>query len=95
MKIAQLVPRRERVPLWYQLPPPTSCTILIIRDTQKVFTYYRQQPYVSISKAQQRIKLNYVATYNGIEDQDYPFIVQPEKSYDLAFLGRFCVGKGS
>lgn len=77
MKMAQLVPQRERVKLWYELPPSTSCTILIIRHPQKVFTYYRQQPYVSISKAQQPIKLNYVATYNGIEAQDYPFIVQP------------------
>jgi hypothetical protein len=64
-------------------------------DNQKLFTYHRQQPYVSISKAQQRIKLNYVATYNGIEAQDYPFIVQPQKPYYLAFLGRFSVGKGS
>jgi hypothetical protein len=77
MNIAQLLPQRERVKLWYQLPLSTSCTILIIRDPQKVFTYYRQQPYVSISKAQQPIKLNYVATYKGIEAQDYPFIVQP------------------
>ncbi|MDB9445018.1 hypothetical protein [Anabaena sp. CS-542/02] len=77
MKIAQLVRQRERVTLWYQILLSTSCTILIIRDPQKVFTYYRQQPYVSISKAQQPIKLNYVATYNGIEAQDYPFIVQP------------------
>ncbi len=54
-------------------------------DHQKLFTYHRQQPYVSISQAHQRIKLNYVATYNGIEAQDYPFIIQPQKPYYLAF----------
>ncbi|TVP63599.1 MAG: glycosyltransferase family 4 protein [Nodularia sp. (in: Bacteria)] len=65
-------------------------------DNQKVFSHHHQQPYVSISKAQRQITLNYVATvYNGIEPSDYPFIAQPQEPQYLAFLGRFSPEKGA
>jgi glycosyltransferase involved in cell wall biosynthesis len=75
---------------------PTVHTLhnLFTPDNQKLFTYHRQQPYVSISQVQQGIKLNYLTTYKGIEAQDYPFIAQPQEPYYLAFLGRFYPQKG-
>jgi glycosyltransferase involved in cell wall biosynthesis len=64
-------------------------------DNQKVFSYHHKQHYVSISKAQRQISLNYVNTvYNGIDPQDYPFIAQPQEPQYLAFLGRFSPEKG-
>ncbi|MDP5338150.1 MAG: glycosyltransferase family 4 protein [Nodularia sp. (in: cyanobacteria)] len=85
------------LPLASLVSTPTVHTLhnSFTQDNQKVFRYHYQQPYVSISKAQRQIKLNYVATvYNGIETNDYPFIAQPQEPQYLAFLGRFSPEKG-
>ena len=85
------------LPLASLVSTPTIHTLhnSFTQDNQKVFRYHYQQPYVSISKAQRQIKLNYVATvYNGIETNDYPFVAQPQEPQYLAFLGRFSPEKG-
>ena len=65
------------------------------KDDSKVFTFYRTQPYISISNEQRQVDLNYVSTvYNGIKIEDYPFIAQPQDPPYLAFLGRFSPEKG-
>jgi glycosyltransferase involved in cell wall biosynthesis len=64
-------------------------------DTAKIYTHHYKQAYVSISDAQRKIDLNYVRTvYNGIDENNYPFIVEPENPAYLAFLGRFSPQKG-
>lgn len=66
-------------------------------DNEKLFQYANQQPYVSISKAQQepRLGLNYVATvYNGIDVNRYQFHATPDDPPYLAFLGRLSPEKG-
>jgi glycosyltransferase involved in cell wall biosynthesis len=85
------------LPLASLVSTPTVHTLhnSFTQDNQKVFSYHHQQPYVSISKAQRQIELNYVATiYNGIEPTDYPFIAKPQEPQYLAFLGRFSPEKG-
>ena len=65
------------------------------RDTVHIYTHHYKQPYVSISDAQRKIDLNYVATvYNGINEKNYPFIAEPENPPYLAFLGRLSPEKG-
>ena len=64
-------------------------------DTSKIYTHHNKQPYISISDAQRKIDLNYVGTvYNGIDENSYPFIVEPENPPYLAFLGRLAPEKG-
>ncbi len=65
------------------------------QDTAKIYTHHYKQPYVSISDAQRKIDLNYVGTvYNGIDENNYPFIAEPSNPPYLAFLGRFSPEKG-
>jgi glycosyltransferase involved in cell wall biosynthesis len=67
-------------------------------DNEKMFSYARQQPYVSISDAQReaRLKLNCVATvYNGIDVSTYKFYEKPLDPPYLAFLGRVSPEKGT
>lgn len=66
-------------------------------DNEKMFTYARSQPYVSISNAQRRpeLNLNYAATvYNGIDVDSYKFYAKPNDPPYLAFLGRLSPEKG-
>ena len=65
------------------------------QDTSKIYTHHCKQSYVSISDAQRQIDLNYVGNvYNGIDENNYPFIAEPENPPYLAFLGRFSPEKG-
>ncbi len=66
-------------------------------DNEKLLTYAKEQPYVSISQSQQeaRLGLNCVATvYNGIEVENHRFHPQPDEPPYLAFLGRMSPEKG-
>lgn len=66
-------------------------------DNEKLLTYAKEQPYVSISQSQQeaRLGLNCVATvYNGIEVENHRFHPQPDEPPYLAFLGRISPEKG-
>lgn len=66
-------------------------------DNEKMFSFGKKQPYVSISDAQRepRLGLNYVATvYNGIDISKYEFDSKPENPPYLAFLGRMSPEKG-
>jgi glycosyltransferase involved in cell wall biosynthesis len=67
-------------------------------DNEKLFTYTRQQPYISISNDQReaRLGLNYAATvYNGIDTSTYRFYPNPSDPPYLAFLGRLSPEKGT
>jgi glycosyltransferase involved in cell wall biosynthesis len=67
----------------------------LTKDQQKVFSDHQKQLYVSISRAQRQINLNYLDTvYNGIQPENYPFKPQPQEPQYLAFLGRFSPEKG-
>jgi len=66
-------------------------------DTEKLFIHAKDQPYVSISNAQRKAKLdlNCVATvYNGIDVSTHQFHPQPSEEPYLAFLGRLSPEKG-
>lgn len=66
-------------------------------DNEKLFTYLRDLPYVSISNTQRepRLGLNYVATvHNGINPAAHKFYPEPDESPYLAFLGRISPEKG-
>ncbi len=78
---------------------PTVHTLhgIFTPDNQKLFTYAKDQPYVSISDTQKDLELglNYVATvYNGIDVESHRFYPQPEQPPYLAFLGRMSPEKG-
>ncbi|MBD2516129.1 glycosyltransferase family 4 protein [Nostoc sp. FACHB-973] len=78
---------------------PTVHTLhgIFTPDNEKMFTFGKKQPYISISDAQRepRLGLNYVATvYNGIDVNNYEFHAQPENPPYLAFLGRISPEKG-
>ncbi len=78
---------------------PTVHTLhgIFTPDNEKLFTYARNQHYVSISQAQRepRLGLNCVDTvYNGIDPAIYKFRSQPETPPYLAFLGRLSPEKG-
>ncbi len=78
---------------------PTIHTLhgVFTSDTEKMYSYARSQPYVSISDAQRepRLGLNYAATvYNGIDVDSYKFYAQPNDLPYLAFLGRLSPEKG-
>jgi glycosyltransferase involved in cell wall biosynthesis len=65
--------------------------------TEKIFSHYGQQNFVSISNSQQRPELgiNYVATvYNAIALDQFDFYPEPETPPYLVFLGRMSVEKG-
>jgi glycosyltransferase involved in cell wall biosynthesis len=66
-------------------------------DNEKMFTYAKEQPFVSISHSQRepRLGLNCVATvYNGINPAIFDFYAQPSNPPYLAFLGRLSPEKG-
>lgn len=78
---------------------PTVHTLhgIFTPDNEKLFTYAKDQPYVSISNSQRepRLGLNYVATvYNGINVSSHHFYPQPDEPAYLAFLGRMSPEKG-
>lgn len=81
---------------------PTVHTLhMLSPDSLDLFAHYYQQPYISISQAQQLapegtpLNLNYVRTvYNGINPDDYPFQAQPQDPAYLAFVGRLSPEKG-
>lgn len=79
---------------------PTVHTLhgIFTPDNEKLFTYARNQPYVSISNSQRepRLGLNYVGTvYNGINTSIYEFRDRPQTPPYLAFLGRVSPEKGT
>ncbi|MDF5709424.1 MAG: glycosyltransferase family 4 protein [Nostoc sp. S4] len=79
---------------------PTIHTLhgIFTPDNEKIFSFAKKQPYVSISQSQRepRLGLNYVATvYNGININNYQFHAQPEDPPYLAFLGRVSPEKGT
>lgn len=79
---------------------PTVHTLhgIFTPDNEKMFSYARTQPYVSISNSQRedRLNLNCVATvYNGIDPATYEFHAQPDDPAYLAFLGRISPEKGA
>jgi glycosyltransferase involved in cell wall biosynthesis len=65
------------------------------KDSSRVFSLHRTQPYVSISNSQRKLDLNYTSTvYNGIDTDAYTFTPKPQQPPYLAFLGRFSPEKG-
>lgn len=78
---------------------PTVHTLhgIFTPDNEKLFTYAKEQPYVSISDSQRepRLGLNYVSTvYNGIDVSSHRFYPEPQDPPYLAFLGRMSPEKG-
>jgi glycosyltransferase involved in cell wall biosynthesis len=78
---------------------PTVHTLhgIFTSDNQKMYSYAKAQPYVSISDAQREPKLglNCVATvYNSIDVDSHKFFPTPDKPAYLAFLGRISPEKG-
>ncbi len=66
-------------------------------DNEKMFSYAKDQPYVSISESQRepRLGLNCVATvYNSIDVSSHKFFAKPDSPAYLAFLGRMSPEKG-
>ncbi|MBD2327917.1 glycosyltransferase family 4 protein [Alkalinema sp. FACHB-956] len=79
---------------------PTVHTLhgIFTPDNEKLFTYAKDQPYVSISNTQRepRLGLNCVATvYNGIDVDSHRFYAKPDEEPYLAFLGRISPEKGT
>ncbi len=78
---------------------PTVHTLhgIFTRDNSKLYTYAKDQPYISISNSQREpsLDLNCVATvYNSIRINDHHFFDQPDTPAYLAFLGRMSQEKG-
>jgi glycosyltransferase involved in cell wall biosynthesis len=78
---------------------PTVHTLhsVFTHDNEKMFTYAKNQPYVSISHSQRepRLGLNYVGTvYNSIDVSSHKFFPTPDAPAYLAFLGRMSPEKG-
>lgn len=66
-------------------------------DNEKMFSYAKTQPYVSISNAQRenRLGLNHIATvYNSIDVSMHHFFPTADEPPYLAFLGRISIEKG-
>ncbi len=87
------------LPFAKMVTTPTVHTLhgVFTHDNEKMFTFAKHQPYVSISDAQRepRLELNCVATvYNGIDINSHKFHPQPQDSPYLAFLGRISPEKG-
>ncbi len=79
---------------------PTVHTLhgIFTPDNEKMFSFAKHQPYISISNSQRepRLGLNYVGTaYNGIDVSTYQFHPQPNDPPYLAFLGRISPEKGT
>lgn len=79
---------------------PTVHTLhgIFTPDNEKLFSYARQQPFISISNEQRepRLGLNYAATvYNGVDTSAYRFYPKPSDPPYLAFLGRLSPEKGT
>jgi glycosyltransferase involved in cell wall biosynthesis len=80
-----------------QIPIIHTIHGVIPKHSEKLFSDYRDQAYVSISEAQRRkdLGLNYVATvYNGIDIRTYQFHAHSSNPPYLAFLGRISPEKG-
>jgi glycosyltransferase involved in cell wall biosynthesis len=78
---------------------PTVHTLhgIFTRDNSKLYSYAKDQPYISISNSQREpsLDLNCVATvYNSIRVSDHHFFPQPDAPAYLAFLGRMSHEKG-
>ncbi len=78
---------------------PTVHTLhgIFTRDNAKMFSFAKDQPYISISDAQRNpdLDLNCVATvYNSIRVDDHKLFLQPDAPAYLAFLGRMSPEKG-
>jgi glycosyltransferase involved in cell wall biosynthesis len=78
---------------------PTVHTLhgIFTHDNEKMFTYAKNQPYVSISHSQRepRLGLNCVSTvYNSIDVSSHKFFPVPDEPAYLAFLGRMSPEKG-
>jgi glycosyltransferase involved in cell wall biosynthesis len=78
---------------------PTVHTLhgIFTPDNQKLFSYTKDQPYISISNSQRdtSLGLNYVSTvYNSIRVSDHQFFERPDEPLYLAFLGRMSPEKG-
>lgn len=66
-------------------------------DNRKLYSYAKEQPYVSISNTQREadLGLNCIATvYNGIDVESHTFFAEPDEPEYLAFLGRMSPEKG-
>jgi glycosyltransferase involved in cell wall biosynthesis len=78
---------------------PTVHTLhgIFTPDNQKMFSYAKAQPYVSISNSQRdaRLGLNYTATvYNSVDVSSHHFFPTADEPAYLAFLGRISPEKG-
>lgn len=78
---------------------PTVHTLhgIFTPDNRKLYSYAKEQPYVSISNTQRELDLglNCVATvYNGIDVSSHQFFPQADEPPYLAFLGRMSPEKG-
>ncbi|MGB8701788.1 MAG: glycosyltransferase family 4 protein [Thermosynechococcaceae cyanobacterium] len=78
---------------------PTVHTLhgIFTPDNRKMFSYAKNQPYVSISDAQRenQLGLNCLATvYNSIDVNSHQFFPTPDLPSYLAFLGRMSPEKG-
>jgi glycosyltransferase involved in cell wall biosynthesis len=78
---------------------PTVHTLhgIFTRDNAKMYSYAKDQPYISISNSQRepQLDLNCVSTvYNSIRVSDHKFFPQPDEPQYLAFLGRMSPEKG-
>ncbi len=78
---------------------PTVHTLhgIFTPDNEKMFSYAKNQPYVSISHSQRepRLGLNCVGTvYNSIDVDSHKFFPIPDEPAYLAFLGRMSPEKG-
>lgn len=78
---------------------PTVHTLhgIFTPDNEKMFSYAKSQPFVSISNAQreERLGLNHVATvYNSVDVSSHHFFPTADEPAYLAFLGRISPEKG-
>jgi glycosyltransferase involved in cell wall biosynthesis len=78
---------------------PTVHTLhgIFTKDNAKMYSYAKEQPYISISNSQREpeLELNCVSTvYNSIRVSDHKFFAQPDEPRYLAFLGRMSPEKG-
>ncbi len=78
---------------------PTVHTLhgIFTHDNAKMYSYAKDQPYISISNSQRQpsLDLNCVATvYNSIRVSDHHFFERPDTPTYLAFLGRMSGEKG-
>lgn len=90
----------QSLPFASLVKTPTVQTLhgtLDFADFIKIYRYYGDQPYISISDAQREPlpDINYVSTvYNGIDTNAYPFQAESQQTPYLLFLGRMPPEKG-